>query len=135
MVSILSDPKKKLVLELVPCVRCGNPFMKRKGVDLKEQVCDNCVKLDQRKRELQIGVINDVIKSNKDMENSIMEMKNQLTVTKSTFNKQDFLNKIKKKTQSLAKSIELIEKIEETKDEKYIDEYKKLFDKLKKDYS
>ncbi len=134
MVSILPDPKKKMVLELVPCVRCGNPFMKRKGVDLKEQVCDNCIKLEQRKRELQIGVINDVILSNKDMENSIMEMKNQLTITKSQFNKQDFLDKIKRRTQALTKSIELLEKIEDSKEEKFIDEYKKLFEKLKKDY-
>ena len=46
-----------------------------------------------------------------------------------------FLNEIKKRAEVLNKSIELIEKIEATNEEKYIDDYKKLFEKIKKEYS
>lgn len=132
----MPDTKKdasKMILELVPCSRCGNPFMKKKEFNRQELICDNCIKLEQRKCELQLEVTNNVIASNKVMETSINEMKSQLTVAKGQFNKQAFLDKIKKRSQALTKSIDLLQKIEESNDEKFIDEYKKLFDKLKKE--
>jgi len=123
------------VLELKPCSRCGNPFLVNKDEDLKTIVCENCIKLEQRKRELQLGVFDKVIEVENKMEASINEMKNALTLSKGTFNKQFYMDKIKKRAEALWKSIELIEKIEETKEEKYIDEYKDMFEKLKTDYS
>ena len=63
------------------------------------------------------------------------EMKNSLTVSKGTFNKEFYLEKIKKRAETLWKSIELIEKIEDTNDEEYLDKYKDLFEKLKNEYS
>ena len=125
----------KLIVELKSCSRCGNAFMTKKGDDPAELVCDNCIKLEQRKRELQIGVLENVIEVENKMEDSINEMKNQLTLHRGGFNKQFFLNEIKKRTQSLMKSIELIEKIEDSNDEKYLDEYKNLFNKMKSDTS
>jgi len=68
------------------------------------------------------------------MEASIQEMKNSLTISKGSFNKQFYIDKIKKRAEALWKSIELIEKIEDTKEEKHIDEYKELFEKLKNEY-
>ncbi len=130
-----NDEKAKLIVELKNCIRCKNPFMIKKGEELTELVCENCIKLEQRKRELQIGVFNQVIEMENKMENSINEMKNELTVAKSTFNKQFFLDKIKRRAQCLQKSIDLIEKIEETNDEKFIDEYKNLFQEMKKNIS
>lgn len=129
------DEKSKLIVELKNCIRCNNPFMVKKGEELTELVCENCIKLAQRKRELQIGVFNQVIEVENKMEDSIKEMKNELTVAKGTFNKQFFLDKIKKRAQCLQKSIELIEKIEDTNDEKFIDEYKDLFTQMKKNIS
>ena len=123
------------VLELKPCSRCGNPFLVNKDEDLKTIVCENCIKLEQRKRELQLGVFDKVIEVENKMEASINEMKNALTLSKGAFNKQFYMDKIKKRAEALWKSIELIEKIEETKEEKYIDEYKNMFEKLKTDYS
>ena len=130
----MSD-KDMPVLELKPCSRCGNPFLVNKDEDLKTIVCENCIKLEQRKRELQLGVFDKVIEVENKMEASINEMKNALTLSKGTFNKQFYMDKIKKRAEALWKSIELIEKIEETKEEKYIDEYKDMFEKLKTDYS
>lgn len=123
------------VLELKPCSRCGNPFLVNKDEDLKEIVCENCIKLEQRKRELQLGVFDNVIEVENKMEASINEMKNTLTLSKGTFNKQFYMNKIKKRAEALWRSIELIEKIEETKEEKYIDEYKEMFEQLKTDFN
>lgn len=123
------------VLELKPCSRCGNPFLVSKDEDLKKIVCENCIKLEQRKRELQLGVFDNVIEVENKMEASINEMKNTLTLSKGTFNKQFYMNKIKKRAEALWRSIELIEKIEETKEEKYIDEYKEMFEKLKTDFN
>ena len=123
------------VLELKPCSRCDNPFMVKKGEDLTELVCDNCIKLEQRKRKLQLGVFEKVIEVESEMENSIKEMTNTLTVSKGSFNKEFFLNQIKKRAEALWKSIELIGKIEDTNEEKYIDEYKEFFEKLKKEFS
>ena len=120
-------------LALKPCDRCGNPFMVKAGqyAEGDELVCDNCIKLEQRKRRLQIGVFENVIKVENEMEKSINEMKNQLQVNRSQFNKSFFLDKIKRRASALQKSINLIEKIEETNDEKYVDEYKKLFENMK----
>ncbi len=129
------NDETKLVLELKPCTRCNNPFMVKMGEDLKELVCDNCIKLGQRKRELQIGVFNKVIEVENKMEDSIREMTNTLTVSKGKFNKQFFLDKIKKRAEILNQSIELIEKIEASNDEKYLDEYKNLFESMKNEYS
>jgi len=131
----------KLVLELIACDRCKNPFMMQKGEKLKKQqnneeiVCDNCIKLEERKRQLELGVINNAIESHKELQASIMEVKEKIDISKAQFNKQQFLEKIKKKSQTLTKSIELLQKIDGTNEEKFIEEYKKLFEKLKEDYS
>ena len=130
-----NNDKEMPVLELKPCYRCGNPFMVKKGEDLTELVCENCIKLEQRKRELQVGVLEKVIEVESEMENSIKEMTNTLTVSKGSFNKEFYLNQIKKRAEALWKSIELIGKIEDTNEEKYIDEYKEFFEKLKKEFS
>jgi len=125
----------KLLLELVACERCKNPFMMNKGEKLRKQqnqeeiVCENCLKLEERKKQLEIGVIDDVIESQKEIEASILEVKDN--ISKAQFNKYQFLEKIKKKSQSLTKSIELLQKIDETNEEEYIEEYRKLFEKLK----
>ncbi|MFX1256914.1 MAG: hypothetical protein ACFFAN_03575 [Promethearchaeota archaeon] len=124
--------KEMPVLELKPCSRCSNPFMVEKSDNLNELICENCIKLEQRKRELQIGVFTEVIEVENKMENSIKEMTNSLKVSKGKFNKEFYLEKIKKRAKVLLKSIELVEKIEETNDEKYIDEYKILFEEMKR---
>ena len=136
------DNKKKLDIELTVCSRCKNPFFLDskdvKKIDLKpdqELVCENCIKLEERKRELQIGVFKEVVEVENKMEDSIKEMTNSLLVSRGAFNKHFFLNEIKKRAEVLNRSIELIEKIEATNDEKYIEEYKKLFEEMKKEYS
>jgi hypothetical protein len=127
----------KLLLELVACDRCKNPFMIKKGEKIKKQenneeiVCENCIQLEARKKQLELGVLNNVIESQKEIEASILEVKDKIDISKANFNKQHFLEKIKKKAQRLAKSIELLQKIDESNEEKYIDEYKKLFEELK----
>jgi hypothetical protein len=127
----------KLLLELVACERCKNAFMMNKGEKLRKQekgeeiVCENCIKLEIRKKKLELGVIDSVIESQKEIEASILEVKDKIDISKAHFNKQQFLEKIKKKSEALTKSIELLQKIDESNEEKYIDEYKKLFDKLK----
>lgn len=133
----MSDEKRLSQLELKPCTRCGNPFMVKRGGSQQrtELVCDNCIKLEQRKRELQVNVMDNVIQEEGRMTEYIREMKNELTVTKGKFNKQFFLDNIKKRAQALSKSIELLEQIEDTNDEKFVDNYKKLFDKMKRDLS
>lgn len=123
----------KLLLELVNCSKCGNAFM-RDPENKDNTVCENCIKLQKRKRELQLGLFDKVIEQENKMEKSINEMKNQLTMTKGKFNKNFFLKQIKERSENLKKSIELVEKIEETDDEDYIEEYKKLFDKMKKEF-
>ncbi|MHA1985715.1 MAG: hypothetical protein ACW98D_03655 [Promethearchaeota archaeon] len=129
----------KLLLELVACDRCKNPFMMNKGDKLRKQenneeiVCDNCIKLEERKKQLELGVIENVIESQKEIEASILEVKDKIDISKSEFNKQQFLEKIKKRSQALTKSIELLQKIDESNEEKYIEDYKKLFEKLKED--
>ncbi|MHA2474694.1 MAG: hypothetical protein ACXAES_15840 [Promethearchaeota archaeon] len=131
----------KLVLELVACDRCKNPFMMNKGEKLTKQkyheeiVCENCIKLEERKRKLELGVINNVIESQKEIEVSILEVKDNIDISRAKFNKHQFLEKIKKKAQALTKSVELLQKIDESNEEKFIDEYKKLFDKLREKYS
>lgn len=123
----------KLDLKLVPCSRCKNPFLiPRKKIDeKKELVCDNCIKIDQRKRDLQKNVMENMIKVENQMEQSVVFMKNQLIEKESSFNKQYFMDQIKKRAKMLSKSIELLEKIEDTNDEKYIKEYVDLFEKMK----
>ncbi len=101
----------------------------------EEIVCENCIKLEERKIKLELGVINRVIESHKEIEASILEVKDKIDISKAHFNKQQFLEKIKKKSEVLIKSIELLQKIDESNEEKYIDDYKKLFDKLKKEES
>ncbi|MEJ2249012.1 MAG: hypothetical protein P8Y70_17175 [Candidatus Lokiarchaeota archaeon] len=123
----------KLLLELVACSKCGNPFMKNPDED--EDICENCIKLDIRKRELQLGVFDKVIEVENKMEDSINEMKNQLTLAKGKFNKEFFIDKIKKRSEALKESIDLIEKIEESNDEEYIEQYKDLFEKMKRNIS
>ena len=134
----IPDPnsgENKLVVHLVTCERCKNPFMKQKGDDLTDLVCDNCKKLRQRKCELQLKVLDNFIEVENKMEDSIKEMKNQLTDTRGEFNKEFFLEKIKKRAQDLAQSVELLEKIEDSSEEKFVDKYKELFEKMKRDSS
>jgi uncharacterized Zn finger protein (UPF0148 family) len=122
----------KLILELVACSRCGNPFMVKKGQkSSSELVCNNCIKLEVRKKQL----ANSVIESQKEIETSLKNLKNSLRLAKSQQIKQKYFDKIKQTSEILSKSIKLLHKIEETKDEKYIDEYKSLFDLMRKDYN
>lgn len=131
----------KLLLELAACSRCKNPFMMNKGEKLRKQenneeiVCENCIKLEERKRQLELGVIENALESQKEIEASILEIKEKIDISKTEFNKQQFLERIKKRSQALTKSIELLQKIDESSEEKYIEDYKKLFEKLKEDLS
>ena len=121
----------KLIVALVECSRCGNPFMIKKGQKKTGNlVCDNCIKLEQRKQQL----ADSVKASQKEIETTIKGFKSSLRVAKSQQIKQIYFEKIKKTSDVLTRSVELLKKIEETNDEKYIDEYKKLFDKMKEDY-
>ena len=127
----------KLVLELVACSRCKNPFMMQKGEKLRKQenneeiVCENCIKLEQRKKKL----VSSVVDSQNEIKTSIKEYENQLELEKLHENKKIYYEIIKNQSEILTKSVELLKKIEETNDEKYIEEYKKLFEKLKKETS
>ncbi len=125
----------KLVLELVACDRCKNPFMMQKGEKLRKQekneeiVCENCIKLEQRK----IQLASSVVKSQEEIRTSIKEYEQQLGLEKSQEKKNIFYEKIKKQSEILSKSVELLKKIEKSNEEKYIEEYKKLFEKLKRE--
>ena len=127
----------KLVLELVACSRCKNPFMMQKGEKLRKQenneeiVCENCIKLEQRKKKL----VSSVVDSQNEIKTSIKEYENQLELEKLQEKKKVYYEKIKKQSEILTNSVELLKKIEETNEEKYIEEYKKLFEKLKKESS
>ena len=126
------DDNKKLDVTLIVCSRCNNPFFQEKELQPDQEiVCENCIKLEERKKELMLGVFDKVIEVENKMENSINEMKAQLNVAKGTFNKHFFMNQIKRRADALKKSIELVEKIEQTNDEKFIEEYVSLFEKLK----
>ena len=127
-----NEKKSNLLGELVVCSRCRNPFM-GKPMEGQELVCDNCIKLEVRKKELELGVLDNVIESNKQMDKCIIKMKDSLSVEEQKFSKQDFLNSIKKRAQTLTKSIDLLEKIDETQDEAYIEEYKKMFLDMRKE--
>ncbi len=122
----------KFVLKLVPCSRCGNPFMiKNDQKSSGEIICDNCIKLEQRKKQL----ASSVLESQKEIKTSIKEYENQLESADSPDTKKAYYEKIKKQSEILTKSVELLKKIEETNDENYIEEYKRLFEKLKKESS
>ena len=119
----------KMILKLVACSRCGNPFMVNKVIKESENlICENCIKLEERKKKLEASVK----ESQKETESHIKEFKSQLRTAKSQQIKQLYFDKIKEESDYLSKSIELLKKIEETNDEKYIEEYKKLFEKMKK---
>ncbi|MFW9785108.1 MAG: hypothetical protein ACFFFB_22700 [Candidatus Heimdallarchaeota archaeon] len=123
--------ENKLVVKLIKCSRCGNPFMIKKGEKRSgELICDNCIKLEQRKRQLS----DSIIESQKKIEISIEEIKNELKLAKSYYRKEFFKEKIKAQSEALTKSVELLQKIKETNDEKYIEEYKKLFEKIRESY-
>ena len=113
----------KLLLELAACSRCKNPFMMNKGEKLRKQenneeiVCDNCIKLEERKKQLELGVIENVIESHKEIEASILEVKDKIDLSKTKFNKQQFLERIKRRSQALTKSIELLQRIDESNEE------------------
>ena len=131
-------PNSKLAsMELISCDRCKNAFMMNKDEKLKKQqdneeiVCENCIKLEERKKQLELGVFNKVLESQKEIEASIKEVKEDFEISKPLFNKQQYLENIKEKALDLTKSIELLQKISESKDDKLIDEYKKLFEKMK----
>lgn len=120
----------KLIVKLVSCTRCGNAFMIQKGQKKSEDlVCDNCLKLEERKKALSKSVE----ESQKEYERNIKEYKNQLRNARSQQIKQLYFDKIKERSAALSTSVELLKKIRETNDEKYIEEYKKLFEKLKED--
>ena len=127
----------KLVLELVACDRCKNPFMMQKGEKIRKQkkkeeiVCENCIKLEQRKIQLATSVV----KSQEKIKSSIKEYEHQLKTEKSQEKKNLYYEKIKNQSEILTKSVELLKKIEKTNDEKYIEEYKRLFEKMKKQTS
>ncbi|MBY8980193.1 MAG: hypothetical protein KGD72_07365 [Candidatus Lokiarchaeota archaeon] len=122
----------KLVVALVACSRCGNAFMIKKGQKKTDHlVCDNCIRLEQRKKQL----TDSVKESQKEIESSIKGYKNSLRVAKSQKIKQIYFDKIKKTSNTLNKSVDLLKKIEETNDEKYIEEFKKLFEEMKKEYT
>ncbi|NVM37813.1 MAG: hypothetical protein HWN81_19635 [Candidatus Lokiarchaeota archaeon] len=127
----------KLVLELVACDRCKNPFMMQKGEKLRKQenneeiVCENCLKLEQRKKKL----VSSVVESQKEIKTSIKEYESQLELEKLQEKKKIYYDKIKQQSEILTKSVELLKKIEETNNEKYIEEYKKLFEKMKRESS
>ena len=128
----MPEPNDKLIVALVECSKCGNPFMIKKGQKKSgELICDNCLKLEQRKKQL----ADSVIESQKRIESSIKGYKSSLRVAKSQQTKQLYFDKLKKSSIVLNNSVELLKKIEETNDEKYIEQYKKLFDKIKKDYA
>jgi len=122
----------KLVVALVACSRCGNAFMIKKGQKKSDHlVCDNCIRLEQRKKQLS----DSVKESQKEIESSIKEYKNSLRVAKSQKIKQIYFDKIKKTSNTLNNSVELLKKIEKTNDEKYIEEFKKLFEEMKEEYT
>jgi len=128
----MPEPNDKLIVALVECSRCGNPFMIKKGQKKSgELICDNCIKLEQRKKQL----ADSVIESQKKIESSIKGYKSSLRVAKSQKIKQLYFDKLKKTSIVLNNSVELLKKIEETNDEKYIEQYKKLFEKMKKEYA
>ena len=122
----------KLIVALVVCSRCGNAFMLKRGQKKSDNlVCDNCIRLEQRRKQL----ADSVKESQKEIESSIKGYKNSLRVAKSQQIKQLYFDKIKKTSNTLNNSVELLKKIEETNDEKYIEEYKKLFEEMKKEYT
>jgi hypothetical protein len=106
-------------------------MIKKGEKKIGEPICDNCIRLEQRKRQL----TDSVIESQKDIQISIEQIKNQLKLAKSHYRKELFKEKIKNRSEALTKSIQLLEKIKETNNEKYIEEYRRLFDKLKESYS
>jgi len=127
-------------MELVSCDRCKNPFMMKRDEKLQKQqdkeeiVCENCYKLEERKKQLEIRVFNRVVESQKEIKATIQEGKKGFDVApQAPFNKQKYLENIRKKALSLTKSIELLQKIDNSKEEKFLDEYKKLFEKMKED--
>ncbi|MHA1242615.1 MAG: hypothetical protein ACTSQU_17795 [Promethearchaeota archaeon] len=122
----------KLVVALVACSHCGNAFMIKKGQKRTDHlICDNCIRLEERKKQL----ADSVKESQKEIESSIKGYKNSLRVAKSQQIKQIYFDKIKKTSNTLNNSVELLKKIEKTNDEKYIEEYKKLFEEMKKEYA
>ncbi len=128
----MPEPNDKLIVALVECSRCGNPFMIKKGQKKSEKlICDNCIKLEQRKKQL----ADSILESQKKIESSIKGYKSSLRVANSQQIKQIYFEKIKKTSTVLNNSVELLKKIEETNDEKYIEQYKKLFEKMKKEYA
>ena len=91
-------------MELVSCDRCKNPFMMKrdekliKQQDKEEIVCANCLKLEERKKQLEIRVFNSVIESQKEIKATIDEVKKGFDVPpQPAFNKQKYLENIKKK--------------------------------------
>ncbi|MBY9007919.1 MAG: hypothetical protein KGD63_14350 [Candidatus Lokiarchaeota archaeon] len=126
--NIDNSNNSKLFLELIPCSRCGNAFMRSPGKD--ENICENCRKLEIRKKSLEKEIFDVQHK----IEDKIIDLKTELSHQDEKYNKQYFVDRIKFGSNALKKSIELLKKIEETNDEKYIEEYQKLFEKIKNDY-
>ena len=66
----------------------------RKQKSHEEIVCENCIKLEERKKKLKLEI-----------ENCIKEEKEKIEISKSQFNKQKYLENFKKKSKYLTKSI------------------------------
>jgi hypothetical protein len=128
-----SNSNKLTDLELIACDHCKNPFMIQKGEKLRKQqsneeiVCENCIKLEERKKLL----TSSVIESQEEIKTSIKNYEDKIETAETQDLKNMFYEKIKTQSEILTKSVELLKKIEETNDEKYIEEYKKLFEELK----
>ncbi len=118
-----NDKNGNLLGELKACIKCKNPFMAKQ----KQEVCDNCIKLDLMKQELSQGI--KLWKT--ELEGSIKKMETEVDQIQSK--KEIYLERIRKRTVLVNKSINLLKKINETQDEKYIDEYKALFEQMKKE--
>ena len=116
-----NENKGSLLGELKACEKCKNAFMAKPG----ETVCPNCIALEKLKKELSRGVN----KWKKELEGSIKEMKHQVEEIQSK--KEMYLQRIRNRSALVKESINLLKKIDETQDEKYIDEYKALFEKMK----
>ena len=117
-----NDNKGSLLGELKACEKCNNAFMAKPG----ESVCPNCIALEKIKKELSRGVN----EWKRELEGSIKEMKHQVEEIQSK--KELYLQRIKNRSSLVKESIDLLKKIDETQDEKYIEEYKALFERMKK---
>jgi len=112
-------------LKLTPCKNCGNPFFRDENNP--SEICKNCIKLEERRKRTA-----PLRKKQDEMRKAIEEMKFELIKTRSELRKKEIKQKIQNKSDLLTKSVELLQKYEETGDESFIDEYQRIFEQLKK---